>query len=59
LKCPSEPNSFTPKMEATVLTETSEHSYYPTKSRNLEGYRLNYTHHERLRVSFIKFFPFF
>jgi hypothetical protein len=46
-------------MKATVLTETSEHSYYPKKSPNLEGYRLNYTHHEGLRVSFIKFFPFF
>jgi hypothetical protein len=59
LKCPPEPNSFTPKIEATGFSETSEHSYYPTKPRNLDGYYLNYTHREGLRASPLKFFPFF
>lgn len=59
LKRPPEPNSCTPKMKATGLSDTSKHPYYPTKSYNLEGCRLNNTHREGLWVSPLKLFPSF
>jgi hypothetical protein len=55
LKRPFEPNSCTSKMKATDLSDTSEHSHYPTKSHKVE----NNNHREGVWVSPLKFFPSF